>query len=59
LTETVHFAPVGDLSIPSNDETLIKYFLLHFFKIALDIKPFQLYLADEYLNPLFAEAKLV
>ncbi len=45
--------PVGD------DEPLVRSYLLHFLKTANNDQAFAPYIAHEYLNELFAEAKLI
>lgn len=50
---------IGLLKGISNDEELVRDYLLHFFVKADNIKPYSHYLSDSYLQPLFAEAKLV
>jgi len=51
---------VGLLEGVNDDEKLVRDFLLHFFreKEKVDIKPFQHYIDEPYLNKVLAEAKL-
>ena len=52
---------VGLLDGVSNDETLVRSFLTHFFqeKGKVDIKPFQHYIDETYLSRVLAETKLM
>lgn len=47
------FPPVG------NDESLVRAYLMHFFVKADSYKPYDTYLRDTYLKPVFAETKIV
>jgi hypothetical protein len=42
-----------------NEEPLVRSFLLEFFRDAADYESFRPYLSDDFLKPLFAEAKIV
>jgi len=41
------------------DEPLVRSYLMHFFRDAKSIEPFDTYIRDDYLKPLFAETKIV
>ena len=43
----------------SNEEPLVRSFLLEFLREAADYEAFRAYLRDDFLKPLFAEAKIV
>ena len=49
------------LSLPpvANEEPLVRSYLLHFFRDAADANVFLPYIRDDFLKPLFAEAKIV
>ena len=50
---TIGFAPIG------NDEPLVRSFLEHYFKEEDSIDRFSPYIRESYLEPLFAETKLI
>lgn len=51
----------GLLQLPAvaNDEPLVRDYLLHFFVQAADIDAYKPWIRDDFLKPLFAEAKIV
>ncbi|MEI7901005.1 MAG: hypothetical protein WCK89_12200 [bacterium] len=60
-----HLARMGQdfrlASLPpiANEEPLVRSFLLEFFREAADYEAFRAYVRDDFLKPLFAEAKIV
>ena len=53
------FRSVTLLPSVSRDEPLVRSYLLHFFEKEDSWKPYQAYIRDTYLKPLFAEAKIL
>ncbi|NLX57883.1 MAG: hypothetical protein GXY74_02205 [Phycisphaerae bacterium] len=55
-------ADFGDYAawpVIGTDEPLVRDYLMHFFKEADSVKPFDEYIRDDYLKKLFAETKIV